>query len=130
MPLRLKSSRVQNLYISRKLKTDLDPDELPQILCYVGNHFPDLYDMFRKVIEPGDLIFYDLTSITSYSKNLKLKEKGYNANYEHENQVTVVIAFQSVHGYPRQWWPFRCNRQLILEHFFRIKLIRLACLIL
>ncbi|MCL4420412.1 MAG: hypothetical protein M1477_01815, partial [Candidatus Thermoplasmatota archaeon] len=78
VPLRLVSSRFQKLYISRKLKPDLDPDELSRILGYVGNHFPDLYEMFRKLMEPGGLLFYDMTSIISYSKNLKLAEKGYN----------------------------------------------------
>ena len=93
MPLRLVSSRFQKLYISRTLKTDLDPDELSRILGYIGNHFPDLYEMFRKVMEPGGLLFYDMTSIISYSRNLKLAEKGYNADHEHENQVTVIMAF-------------------------------------
>ena len=93
MPLRLVSSRFQKLYVSRTLKTDLDPDELSRILGYIGNHFPDLYEMFREVMEPGGLLFYDMTSIISYSKNLKLAEKGYNADHEHENQVTVIIAF-------------------------------------
>ena len=93
MPLRLVESGYQKLYISRKLKPDLDPDELSRILGYVGNHFPDLYEMFRKIMEPGGMLFYDMTSIISYSKNLKLAEKGYNANHEHENQVTVIMAF-------------------------------------
>ena len=93
MPLRLVSSRFQKLYISRTLETDLDPDELSRILGYIGNHFPDLYEMFRKVMEPGGLLFYDMTSIISYSKNLKLAEKGYNADHEHENQVTAMMAF-------------------------------------
>ncbi|MHB1708016.1 MAG: transposase [Thermoplasmataceae archaeon] len=93
MPLRLVSSRFQKLYISRTLKTDLDPDDLSRILGYIGNHLPDLYEMFRKVMEPGGLLFYDMTSVISYSKNLKLAEKGYNANHEHENQVTVITAF-------------------------------------
>ncbi|MEM0135811.1 MAG: hypothetical protein QXU18_11425 [Thermoplasmatales archaeon] len=34
-----------------------------------------------------------LTSIISYSKNLKLAEKGHNADHEHENQVNVIMAF-------------------------------------
>ncbi len=93
VPLRLVSSRFQKLYISRKLKPDLDPDDLSNILGYVGNHFPDLYEMFRKLMEPGGLLFYDMTSIISYSKNLKLAEKGYNPNHECENQVTVIMAF-------------------------------------
>ena len=60
---------------------------------YVGNHFPDLYDIFKKLMEPGGLLFYDMTSIISYSRNLKLAEKGYNPDHEYENQVTVIMAF-------------------------------------
>lgn len=93
MPLRLVSSRYEKLYISRTLKTELDPDDLSRILGYLGKHFPDLYGMFKKIMEPGGLLFYDMTSIISYSKNLKLAEKGYNPSHEHENQVTVIMAF-------------------------------------
>ncbi|MCW6171139.1 MAG: transposase [Thermoplasmatales archaeon] len=93
MPLRLVSSRFQKLYISRTMKPNLDPDDLSTVLGYVGSHFPDLYGMFRKIMEPGGLIFYDMTAIISYSKNLKLAEKGYNPDDEHENQVTVIMAF-------------------------------------
>ncbi|MHB8560767.1 MAG: transposase [Thermoplasmataceae archaeon] len=75
------------------MKTNLDPDDLSRILGYIGNHFPDMYEMFRKIMEPGGLLFYDMTSIISYSKNLKLAEKGYNPSHEHENQVTVITAF-------------------------------------
>ena len=69
MPLRLVASRFQKLYISRSLKPDLVPDDLSRINGYVGNHFPELYEMFRKLMEPGGLLFYDMTSIISYSKN-------------------------------------------------------------
>ena len=93
MPLRMVSSRFQKLYLSRTLKPNLDPDDLSGILGYAGNHFPDLYEMFRKLMEPGGLLFYDMTSVISYSKNLKLAEKGYNPDHEHENQVTVIMAF-------------------------------------
>ena len=100
MPLRLVSSRYEKLYISRTLKTGLDADDLSKILGYIGKHFPDLYGMFKEIMEPGGLLFYDMTSIISYSKNLKLAEKGYNPNHEHENQVTVIMAFSV-----RSWVP-------------------------
>ena len=57
VPLRLVASRFQKLYISRSLKPDLDPDDLSRILGYVGNHFPDLYEMFKKLMDPGGLLF-------------------------------------------------------------------------
>lgn len=93
MPLRLVASRFQKLYISRSLKPDLNPDDLSRILGYAGNHLPDLYEMFRKLMDPEGLLFYDMTSIISYSKNLKLAEKGYNHDHEYENEVTVIMAF-------------------------------------
>ena len=65
------------------MKPDLDPDDLSRILGYVGNHFPDQYEMFKKLMDPGGLLFYDMTSIISYSKNLKLAERGYNADHRH-----------------------------------------------
>ena len=93
MTMRLVASRFQKLYVSRSLKPDLDPDDLSRVLAYIGNHFPDLYEAFRKLMKPGGLLFYDMTSVISYSKNLKLAEKGYNADHEYENQVTVIMAF-------------------------------------
>ena len=99
MPLRMIASRFQKLYIPRSLKTDLDPDDLSRILGYIGNHFPDLYEMFRKLMELGGLLFYDITSVISYSKNLKLAEKGYNPDHEYENQVAAIMAFPRNHGY-------------------------------
>jgi hypothetical protein len=61
-----------------KLKTVLDPEDLSRILGYVGNHFPNLYEMFKKLMEPSGLLFYDMKPIISYSKNLKPVKKGYN----------------------------------------------------
>ena len=93
MPLRLVESRFQKLYISRALTASLDPHNLSRILSYIGSHFADMYKIFRQIMEPGGFLFYDMTSIISYSRNLKLAEKGYNADHEHESQVTVIIAF-------------------------------------
>lgn len=93
MPLRLVASRYQKMYISKTLKPDLDPDELSRILGYVGNHFPDMYEMFRKLMESGSMLFYDMTSIISCSKNPRLAEKGFNPDHEYENQITVIMAF-------------------------------------
>ena len=43
-------------------------------------------------MEPGGLLFYDMTSIISYSKNLKIAEKGHNPDHKYENQITVIMA--------------------------------------
>ncbi|MFG1450159.1 MAG: hypothetical protein AAE983_05930 [Thermoplasmataceae archaeon] len=49
--------------------------------------------MFRKLMEPGGLPFYDMAPIISYSKNLIPAEKGYTPDHEYKNQVTVILAF-------------------------------------
>jgi transposase len=60
----------------------------------------DLYETFRKLMEPGGLLFYDMKSVISYLKNLKLAEKGYNPSHEYENQVTVIMAFSVMSWIP------------------------------
>ena len=57
VPMRLVASKYQKLYVSRSLKPDLDPDDLSRILVYMGNHFHDMYYMFRKFTVPGGLLF-------------------------------------------------------------------------
>ena len=66
----------------------------------MGNHFPDLYELFRKLMEPGGFLLYDMISIVLYSRNPKLAEKVYNPDHEYDNQVTVIITFSV-----RSWVP-------------------------
>ena len=70
----------------------------------MGNQFSDQNEAFNKLVEAGSLLFYDMTSVTSCSKNLKLAEKGYNADHEYENQVTVIMAFSI-----KSWVPMTVN---------------------
>ncbi len=93
MPLRLVRSRYERMFLSRSLKANLDPDELSEALGYIGDRFPDLYNLFRKLMEPGGMVFYDMTAVMSYSRNLILAEKGYNPDFAKERQITVIIAF-------------------------------------
>ena len=98
MPLRLVGSRYEKMYLSRKIRANLDPEKLSDALAYVGDRFPDLYDLFRKIMEPGGMLFYDMTAVLSYSRNLILAEKGYNADFAKDKQIAVIIAF-SVHSW-------------------------------
>lgn len=41
------------------------------------------------------MLFYDLTSVLSYSKKLKLAERGYNVEKELTNQIKVAMAFSA-----------------------------------
>ena len=52
-----------------------------------------MYDLFSKLATREDLLLYDLTSVFTYSKNLKLAERGYNADHAYINQIGVISFF-------------------------------------
>ena len=41
------------------------------------------------------MLFYDLTSVLSYCRKLKLAERGYNPEWEPTNQIKVAMAFST-----------------------------------
>ena len=47
------------------------------------------------------MLFYDLTSILSYSKKLLLAEKGYNPQKEKEKQVKIALSFSTTSWLPQ-----------------------------
>lgn len=69
---------------------------ISQGLGYVGNYFPDLYHIFKKLMEPCGMLFYHILSVVTYQGNLKLAEKGHNIRNEHKNLVTAIMAFSVV----------------------------------
>ncbi len=58
------------------------------------------YDLFSKLATKGDLLLYDLTSVFTHSKNIKLAERGYNADHEYIDQIGVIMAFSSITKLP------------------------------
>ena len=52
------------------------------------------------MIPDDDLLFYDLTAIHSITQNLKIIEKGYNANNENLPQIGISLAFSSKNSIP------------------------------
>lgn len=55
----------------------------------------ETYDLFAKLSPDAGMLFYDLTSILSYSKRLSLAERGYNPDWEQVGQVKVAMAFST-----------------------------------
>jgi transposase len=60
----------------------------------------DWYDLFSKFIRNGEIVLYDLTAIFTYSENIKLAEKGYNAHREFLEQLGVIMAFSKSENLP------------------------------
>jgi transposase len=85
-------------HTSTKLPANLTPKNTTQILQTIGEMVEETYDLFTQLTPQTDMFFYDLTSILSYSKKLKLAERGYNPNWEQTGQIKIALAF-STHTY-------------------------------
>ena len=63
----------------------------------------ETYELFAKLSPEAGMLFYDLTSVLSYSKKLSLAERGYNTDWEQVGQVKVAMAFRLALGFPLLW---------------------------
>lgn len=99
-PLRMFASRWEKLYLSKQIDVSLTPKHLSSVLSNIGGDISLWYNLFSKLANKEDLLLYDLTSIFTYSKNIKLAEKGYNADHEYNDQIGVIMAFSSATKLP------------------------------
>lgn len=99
-PLRLFASRWEKLYLSKLIDVRLSPKHLSSVLSSIGEDIHMWYDLFSKLATNGDLLLYDLTSVFTYSKNIKLAERGYNSDHEYIDQIGVIMAFSSITKLP------------------------------
>lgn len=100
-PIRLAQPVWEDLYISRKVKANLSPTNVTTTLFSLGNMVQETYELFAKLSAQGGMLFYDLTSILSYSKKLKLAEKGYNPERDAANQIKIAMAFSTATWLPQ-----------------------------
>jgi transposase len=94
-PIRLAQAVWEDAYISKKIDVNLSPKNVSDALSTIGNMVEETYELFAKLSPEGGMLFYDLTSILSYSKKLSLAERGYNPNWEQVGQVKVAMAFST-----------------------------------
>lgn len=99
-PVRLMKSKWEKLYVSNLISVDLSPGRVSHVLKEVGKDVSAWYDLFSELTPAGDLLLYDLTCIISYSKNIKLAEKGYNKDHVYDDQIGVVMAFSTSDSLP------------------------------
>jgi transposase len=94
-PIRLAQSIWEDTYISKKIDVNLSPRNVSDALSTIGNMVEETYELFAKLSPEEGMLFYDLTSVLSYSKKLSLAERGYNADWEQVGQVKVAMAFST-----------------------------------
>jgi transposase len=99
-PIRLAQTVWENIYLSRKINANLTPKNVSNTLCAIGNMVEETYELFAKLSPETGMLFYDLTSVLSYSKKLALAERGYNADWDSANQIKVALAFSTTTWLP------------------------------
>jgi transposase len=99
-PVRLYRSKWEKLYLSRLLSVNLEKTRAGKILYETGKNVSWWYRFFSRLIDEGDMLIYDVSSVTSYSEGLKLAEKGHNTDHDQNNQVRVLLAFSTGKGLP------------------------------
>ena len=91
-PLRLISSRWEKLYLQKVIDVNLSPKHISSVLRDTGKGVRWWYDFFEELSD-GKLLLYDLTTVFTHSRNIRMAEKGYNNERKYCNQLGVVIAF-------------------------------------
>ena len=99
-PLRLIKSRWEKLYLSREMKVSLSPNVLSEKLRLIGSDWDAQKVFFDRLLQTSKYLLFDLSSLFSYSQDLRLAEKGHNADHLHVKQVNFALFFSHDHGMP------------------------------
>lgn len=82
------------------MNVNLSPKHVSSVLHYIGEDVSLWYELFTKLTPSNDFLLYDLTSIYTYSQNIKLAEKGYNSDHGYMDQIGIVMAFSRLGHLP------------------------------
>jgi len=93
LPLRLIKSRWEKLHISQKIDASLSPNTLSDVLREIGEDYASQKEFFDGLMVDSKTLIFDLSSIFSYSENLKYAEKGHNADHLYLKQINFMLFF-------------------------------------
>jgi len=93
LPLRLIKSRWEKLHISQKIDASLSPNTLSDVLREIGKDYASQKEFFDGLMVDSKTLIFDLSSIFSYSENLKYAEKGHNADHLYLKQINFMLFF-------------------------------------
>lgn len=99
-PLRLIKSRWEKLYLVKEIGASLSPNVISERLRLIGADWDAQKEFFGGLLEGNKHLLFDLSSIVSHSANLRLAEKGYNADHLYLKQVNFALIFSSEHNIP------------------------------
>lgn len=93
LPLRLLKSRWEKLSLSREVNASLSPNTLTDVLRQVGGDYASQKQLFDSIMAGSKTLAFDLSSLFSYSENLKYAERGHNADHLYLDQVNFMLFF-------------------------------------
>src|SRR3989304_5435 len=92
-PKRLLKSRWEKLYLAKTPNPSPSPSAVAEKLRKIRSNWIAKRRFFDTLIQKSKLLVFDLSSLFSYSENLNLAERGYNADHFFLNQINFALMF-------------------------------------
>lgn len=92
-PLKLMKDSWEKLYLCKELSPSLSPNTISEKLRLIGSNWESQREFFTHLITGSKQLVFDLSCIFSRSENLKLAEKGHNADHIYLRQINFALFF-------------------------------------
>lgn len=105
-PSYLASKWVENIYTPINSR-DISSQRISELLEKIGENPDKKFNFFKNWIKKNKndkTIFYDITSLSTYSKKLDLAEWGYNRDKENIPQINIGITYGKENGLPLNYY--------------------------
>lgn len=99
-PIRLIKNVWEKLYLSTENEVSLSPNTLSEKLRMIGSDWASQKVFFEHLLSKSRVLLYDMSSIFSHSENLRLAEKGHNADHLYLKQINFVLFFSQDNKIP------------------------------
>ncbi len=93
VPIKYLESAWSKLYLSREIDASMSPNIISEKLRSIGADWSSQREFYKTLIGKKSVIFIDLSSIFSYSENIRLAEKGYNKDHIGLRQINFALLF-------------------------------------
>lgn len=98
-PIRLHADRWEKLYLSHEHDIRMGRNHLSDVLKQVGNGKGWWHEFFE-TLHADEFLLYDLSTVFTYSTNIKRAEKGYNPGKTQLPQLGTILAFSTEANLP------------------------------
>lgn len=99
-PIKMVKGMWEKLHLSLEEGLHLSPSTLSEKIREIGRDREGQEDFYNAIKKDGLTIAVDLSSIFSYSRNLRLAEKGYNKEHLDEKQINFLMMYSIKEGLP------------------------------